>query len=66
MKGFNSNFPPSKGGFSAVRDAAKVDKSLAQGENVMLDTAKMTPADVAALKAEGVARNWGNKLAWWP
>lgn len=39
-------------GFSA----AQIDKSLAQGENVMLHTARMIPADIAALKAEDVAR----------
>ncbi len=66
VKSFNSGFPPGKGGFSAARDAGKVDKSLAQGENVMLDTSKMTLADVAALRAEGAARNWGDKVKWWP
>lgn len=48
-----------RGGFSAACDAAKIDKSLAQGENVMLDTARMIPANVAALKAEDAARTWG-------
>jgi hypothetical protein len=43
-----------------------VDKSLTLGENVMLDTTKMNPADIAALKAEGAARNWGNQVKWWP
>ena len=66
VKGFNSNFPPRKGGFSLARDAGKVDKSLALGENVMLDTTKMNPADIAALKAEGAARNWGDQVKWWP
>lgn len=66
VKGFNSNFPPRKGGFSLARDAEKVDKSLALDENVMLDTSKMKPADVAALKQEGLARGWGDRVRYWP
>ncbi len=66
VKGFNSNFKPSKGGFDVQVDAGKVDKSLKAGEHVMLDTSKMTPNDIAALKAEGAARSWGNKVVYWP
>ena len=66
MKGFNSNFPAQKGGFSLARDAGEVDRSLALGENVMLDTSKMKPADVAALKQEGAARGWGERVKYWP
>jgi hypothetical protein len=66
VKGFNSDFPPKKGGFSLARDAGKVDKSLASNENVMLDTSKMKPEDVAALKQEGQARGWGDRVQYWP
>ena len=66
MKGFNSYYRPSKGGFSLQRDADKVDASLREGENVMLDTSTMTPNDIAALKAEGAARGWGDKVVYWP
>lgn len=66
VKGFNSYFRPSKGGFNLQVDANKVDKSLREGENVMLDTSKMTPNDIAALKAEGAARSWGSKVVYWP
>jgi hypothetical protein len=52
-----------KAGFYFARDAGNVNKSLAPGENVMLDTSKMKPADVAALKQEGAARGWGK---YWP
>ena len=44
----------------------EVDASLKLGENVMLDTGKMTPTDVASLKAEGAARGWGDKVQWFP
>jgi hypothetical protein len=32
----------------------------------MLDTSKMSPKDIASLKAEGAARGWGAKVQWWP
>ena len=66
VKGFNSDFKPSKGGFDLQVDANKVDKSLKAGENVMLDTSKMTQGDVTALKAEGTARSWGKRVVYWP
>ncbi len=66
VKGFNSNFSPQKGGFNLQTDAGKVQKSLDQGENVMLDTSKMKAEDIAALKAEGEKRGWGDRVRWWP
>jgi len=66
VKGFNSNFPPNKGGFDPMVDAGKVDTSLTQGENVMIDTSKMSPSDVAALRQQGASRGWGDKVKWWP
>ena len=66
VKGCNSGFRPSKGGFDLRTDAGKVDTSLRGGENVVLDTSKMAPGDLAALKAEGVALGWGNRVVYWP
>lgn len=66
VKGFNSGFKPSRGGFNLKTDADKVDKSLRGGENVMLDTSKMSPGDVDALKAEGAARGWNDRVVYWP
>jgi len=68
VKGFNSHQPKSQGGFDLATDAGKVDTSLSQGENVMVDTAQMTPSDVAALKAEGAKppHNWGNRVKFFP
>jgi hypothetical protein len=68
VKGPNSNVPPAQGGFELATDVAKIDKSLALGENVMVDTGKMTPADVAALKAEGAkpGHNWGDRVKFHP
>ena len=66
VKGFNSKFPPNKGGFDLATDAGKVDKELAAGENVMLDTSKMSESDIDALRAEGQVRGWGDRVKWWP
>lgn len=66
VKGFNSDYPPKKGGFSLERDANKVSDELAGGENVIIDTSKMKPADVEALRAEGARRGWGDRVKWWP
>lgn len=68
VKGFNSHQPIAQGGFDLATDAAKVDTSLAQGENVMVDTGQMTADDVKALKAEGAKppHNWGDKVKFFP
>jgi len=65
VKGFNSNYPPNKGGFDVDRDADKVDSELESGENVMIDTEKLTPSDVEALREEGKARGWGDRVKWY-
>ncbi len=66
VKGFHSGYPPKKGGFDLEVDAAKIDRALQSGENIMLDTSKMSPADIAALRSAGEARGWGNRVQWWP
>ena len=64
VKGFNSNFPPRKGGFDLETDANKVDFELNNGENVMLDKKNMSQADIDALRAEGESRGWGDRVKW--
>jgi hypothetical protein len=68
VKGLNSHQPKANGGFDLATDTAKIDNELGLGENVMVDTAKMTPGDVAALKAEGAkpGHNWGNRVKFFP
>jgi hypothetical protein len=46
VKGFISRLPPHKGGFDVNSDAGKVDYSLSQAENVMVDTSKINQADI--------------------
>lgn len=38
VKSFNSNYPPSKGGYTLNDSMKKINKSLAENENVILDT----------------------------
>lgn len=67
VKSFSdSSRSPKKGGFERNTAANKVDAELKSGENVIVDTSNMLPKDIAELKAEAVARNWGNKVQWWP
>lgn len=66
VKGFDSGHTPAQGGFELATDAAKVDKSLALREDVMLDTGKMSATDISALKAEGVKRGWGDRVKFFP
>ena len=66
VKAFNSNYPQRKGGFALKRDADVVEKSLGKNENVIVDTSNINPNDLAALKLEGAARNWGNRVIYWP
>jgi hypothetical protein len=66
VKGFVSGQLPRMGYFDLMRDAGKVDKSLAQGEYVMLDTRRMNQVDVQALQSVGASRGWGQRVKWWP
>jgi hypothetical protein len=66
VKGFDSHQPAFKGGFDLMQDADKIDASLAQGENVMVDTGQMTPTDIQDLKNEGPKRGWGDKVQFFP
>ena len=66
VKGFDSGHSPAQGGFDLATDAGAVDKSLTLGEDVMLDTGKMSPADIASMKAEGIKRGWGDRVKFFP
>lgn len=66
VKGFNSNYTPRKGGFSLERDAGKVERELASGENVMLDTGNLSPEHSQLLKEEALRRGWEDRVKFWP
>lgn len=66
VKGFNSAFPPRKGGFSLERDVGKIEAEIAKGENVILDSTKLSPEHLQQLKEAIEARGLVDKILWYP
>jgi Domain of unknown function (DUF4157) len=66
IKGFNSNFPPRKGGFEINRSLADIQGELNKGENVILDTSNLSQAHLQQLRAGVTQNGWGNRILWWP
>lgn len=64
VKGFNSQYPK---GYDLESATTKIATSLRDGENVILDTTKMSPADVSELRSAVEANpDWAGKILWWP
>jgi hypothetical protein len=61
VKGFFSG--TGRGAFKLVDDLAKVNAELAAGENVIVDTSKMNPADIQALR-NAIGQN--PRVRWYP
>lgn len=66
VKSFNSNFPPSKGGFELTRDLGKVQSEVDQGENVILDTTNLAPNHVDQLRSAITTQGLHNNVVWYP
>jgi hypothetical protein len=66
IKGFNSNFPPKKGGFSLNRDLGKIEAELNKGENVILDTTQLSSVHIQQLRDAIEAKGWSGKIRWYP
>jgi hypothetical protein len=67
VKGFNSNFPPSQGGYDLGASMTKIGDALASGENVILDTTKMSANAIQELRAAVQAETgWSGRVLWWP
>lgn len=65
-EGLSQRFPVSSGGFDVNKDAAKVERELAAGHNVIIDTENLSEADLEALKNEFECRGISNKVVYWP
>nr|WP_242982180.1 MULTISPECIES: hypothetical protein [unclassified Clostridium] len=52
VKTFNSDFPPKQGGFTLERSMNTIYESLGKGENVIIDTSKMSEAHKKLLMDE--------------
>jgi len=66
VKQFNSNFPPEKGGFDLTKSMTKINESLRDGENVIVDSVNMSPSDLNALKQAVQAQGLGDKVIFYP
>lgn len=66
VKAFRSDFPPRKGGFKLERDLEKIKAELAKGENVIIDTQKLSPQHVAELKKALVDAGVQDRILWYP
>ena len=64
VKAFNSKYAPK--GYNLTDAMANINKSLANGENVMLDTRSLNAADLQQLTNEIVRQGLSNKILQWP
>lgn len=64
VKGYNSAYA---NGYDLDRAMVTVNESIRGGENVILDTTKMSPTHIDELRAAVGARpEWAGKIVWWP
>lgn len=66
MKSFNSNYKPNKGGFRLDKAMNTINKSLEEGENVIIDTTNMTSEYVSELIKEIQKQGLENNILFWP
>ncbi len=66
IKGFNSNYPPRKGGFNLERDIGKIEAEINKGENVILDTTQLNQIHLQQLKTVIEAKGWSSQIRWYP
>lgn len=66
VKGFRSDFPASAGGFDIDKDISKVERELAAGHNVIIDTENLSEADLEALRNEIERLGILDRVGYWP
>ena len=66
VKGFNSNFKPSKGGYTLEKSMRSINKSLSNGENVMLDVTNLNPEHKTELLNEIQNQGLEDYVIVWP
>ena len=54
--------PATSGGFDLTRDIGKVERELAAGHNVIIDTASLNQAD----ESERILRGIRHRVVFWP
>ncbi|MFI9482676.1 hypothetical protein ACIG2M_12480 [Lysinibacillus fusiformis] len=66
VKSFNSNFKPKKGGYTLQKSMKSIKDSLAENENVILDTTNMSEAHRAELLSEISKEGLKDNIILWP
>jgi len=66
IKSFNSNYKPKKGGYRLDKAILTIEKSLAEKENVIIETTNMSKSHIQELKNEILKRGLENKIIYWP
>lgn len=55
-----------KGGFRLDRAIMQIEKELEKGENVIIDTTKMSKQHIQELKQAIEEKKLGERILWWP
>lgn len=66
VKSFNSNFKPKKGGYTLKKSLKSIKDSLAENENVILDTTNMSEAHKAEPLSEISKEGLMDNIILWP
>ncbi|WOO37829.1 hypothetical protein R2R35_04835 [Anaerocolumna sp. AGMB13020] len=66
VKSFNSNFKPKKGGYTLESSLRSINKSLSEGEFVILDTSNLSSLHKAELLEKLSDLNLMDKIVTWP
>jgi len=66
VKSFNSNFKPSKGGYTLQKSMDSILDSLGKNENVLLDTSNLSSVHKAELLQELTKQGLIDKIILWP
>lgn len=66
VKSFNSNFPPSQGGYELATSMLKIGAELLLGEHVILNTTNLSAEATAELQAAVDAAGYGDRVLFWP
>ena len=66
VKSFNSNFKPSKGGYTLNNSMKSILKSLSENENIILDTTNLNVVNKVELLRELINKGLMDKIIVWP
>lgn len=66
VKSFNSNYKPSKGGYTLQKSMDSILDSISKNENVMLDTSNLSLAHKTELLNEITKQGLLDKVILWP